>query len=215
MSARLWEAMAAPVDGWAALRSLCEGKRAVGFGPGVARTPSGCDMLRGLLREGTVPVVVDATGLDMLDQSLLDPGARSAPLVLTPHPGEAARLSGRSVTDIQRDRIGWAREWASRCGAFVALKGARTVVAAPDGRAWINPTGNEGMASGGTGDVLLGVVASLLAQGAKLPEALLCGVYVHGRAGDLAAKRRGSMGLIARDVIEGLPAALAALTADG
>jgi NAD(P)H-hydrate epimerase len=210
LNGRLLEAMVAPVDGPGSLQALCAGKRAVGFGPGLEETPETLALLDRLLREGTMPVVVDASGLNVLAAHLdrLAAAPRRGPVVLTPHPGEAGRLSGVPAQAVQRDRVGWAREFAARHGVFVALKGARTVIAAPDGRAWINPTGNAGMATGGTGDVLLGVVGSLLCQDVPLPEALLAAVYVHGRAGDLAASQHGEMGLLARDVVENLAAVL-------
>jgi NAD(P)H-hydrate epimerase len=121
-----------------------------------------------------------------------------------------ARLLGASTDSIQLDRVGAARRLASATGACVALKGARTVVATPDGRAFINPTGNPGLASAGTGDVLTGLVGAMLAQGLDPLDALLVGVFVHGRAADqVVARRATSRGLIARDVIARLPQALA------
>jgi len=210
LQGRLLEAMAEPLEDTASLTLLLSGKRALAFGPGVPETDAWAAMLDWAIAHSEVPVVVDASGLNLLATrpKALDPGRRGAPLALTPHPGEAARLSGTTVAQVQSDRVGWAREFAARHRATVALKGARTVIAAPDGRAWINPTGNAGMATGGAGDVLLGVVGAFLCQGVPLPEALVAAVYVHGRAGDLAREKRGQMGLIARDLVENLPAVL-------
>jgi NAD(P)H-hydrate epimerase len=131
--------------------------------------------------------------------------------VITPHPGEAARLLDSTAAAIQGDRLTAARKLAERAGAVVALKGARTIVAAPDGQARINPTGNPGMASGGTGDVLCGLIGALLAQGLDAFDAAVAGVFLHGRAGDLAAARRGERGLIASDVARSLPEAFLSL----
>src|SRR5437667_82405 len=124
--------------------------------------------------------------------------------VLTPHPGEMARLIGGTVDDVQRDRLGVARTFATVHGAYLVLKGARTLIAEPDGRVLINPTGNSGMASGGTGDVLTGIIGALLARGIDAAHAALAGVYLHGLAGDVAAERVGEEALIAGDVIEAL-----------
>jgi len=135
--------------------------------------------------------------------------SRLGPRLLTPHPGEMGRLCDTTTEIVQADRVAIARKLAAQTGAFVALKGARTVIAAPDGRAFINPTGNPGMGTGGTGDVLTGLVGSLLAQGLEPLDALVVGVYCHGRAGDRAAARKKSQrGLLARDLIAELPAAL-------
>jgi NAD(P)H-hydrate epimerase len=132
---------------------------------------------------------------------------------LTPHPGEMARLLGVTTPDVQRDRIGAALEIATRWRVHVALKGATTVVAAPDGMVTLNPTGNPGMASGGTGDVLTGMVGALLARRMDAGDALRSAVYLHGLAGDVAAEKVGHESLIASDLIEALPAAFARLAA--
>ena len=148
--------------------------------------------------------MIDADGLNALAGRLgVFKGARG-PLVLTPHPGEMARLAGRSTAQVQADRLGVAREMASMAGAVVVLKGARTVVACPDGRVWINPTGNPGMATGGTGDVLAGLCGALLAQGLSAEDAALVAVHAHGLAGDRAARRTGQLGLIASDLLAAL-----------
>jgi NAD(P)H-hydrate epimerase len=124
-----------------------------------------------------------------------------------------ARIVGSTVAEVQRDRVGAARRTATEFGVHVALKGATTVVAAPDGRVFLNPTGNPGMASGGTGDVLTGITGALLARGIAPPQAVWAAVYLHGLAGDLAAARLGEESLIASDLIESLPDAFAALRA--
>ncbi len=155
----------------------------------------------------SVPLVADA---DALNFCAAHPGIledMDIPLILTPHPGEMARLCGDSIAEIQADRLGAAREKARETGAVVALKGARTVVAAPDGRCAVNPTGNPGMAKGGSGDVLAGMVAALAAQGTPAFEAAAAGVWFHGLAGDLCAKRYGMRSMLPTDLIECLPMA--------
>ncbi|MCH5353361.1 MAG: NAD(P)H-hydrate dehydratase [Acutalibacter sp.] len=156
----------------------------------------------------TVPLIADA---DALNFAAGQPGILEeveAPLILTPHPGEMARLCGDSIPEIQADRLGAAREKARETGAVVALKGAATVIASPDGRCAVNPTGNPGMAKGGAGDVLAGMIASFAAQGIPPFEAAVSGVYLHGLAGDLCAKKLGMRSMLPTDIIEALPEAL-------
>ena len=167
--------------------------------------------MRRFVRECPVPLVIDADGLNAL-APLGDAGralsrARGAATILTPHPGEMARLVDGKTADLQRARAEAALALARETGAIVVLKGARTLVAEPGGRAAVSPTGNPGMATGGTGDVLAGVTGSLLARhGALL--AATAAPFVHGRAGDLAAARLGEEGLVAGDLIEALPLAI-------
>jgi NAD(P)H-hydrate epimerase len=159
-----------------------------------------------------VPLVIDADGLNALagiggERPALGRLRREAPTVLTPHPGEMARLVGGTAAEVQRERPQRAVALARETGAVVVLKGERTLVAEPAGRAGVAATGNPGMATGGTGDVLAGVVGSLLARhGALL--AATAAVVVHGRAGDLAARARGEEGMTAADVVEALPEAI-------
>ena len=133
---------------------------------------------------------------------------RTGATVLTPHAGEMARLSGQPLSTIRENPIGAVQDAAEEWGAVVVLKGARTVVAEPQGNAWINTTGNPGMATAGTGDVLTGMIAGLAAQGMKPLDAALSGVYLHGACGDGAARRRGERGLLARDLLHELPKVL-------
>lgn len=188
-----------------ALLRAAEGKDAVVLGPGIARGDQTKALIAALVQELALPLVLDADGLNALDgHPEVLRGAR-ARVLLTPHPGEMSRLLLRPTSEIQADRISAARELATRSSAVVALKGARTVVARPDdGAVFVNPTGNPGMATGGTGDVLAGLCGALLAQGLSPTDAAVAGVYVHGLAGDLAAKRTGEMGLVASDLLAGL-----------
>ena len=181
---------------------------AVAFGPGIGRHPDTGKLLAKLLAVLDKPFVIDADGLNLLadNPSLLKklpPGT-----ILTPHPGEFSRLSGLSVTEIAADRIGLTRQWAAKWKAVLVLKGAPSITALPDGTIFINPTGNEGMATGGSGDVLTGVISSLLAQGLNAGEAAWMGCYLHGAAGDRAAEKLGKHGMVAGDIIIQLPSVI-------
>ena len=197
-------------EGLKHLLALAGGRDAVVLGPGLGQDASTRELVRAFVRACPVPLVVDADGLN----ALVPLGAeaetglrREAPTILTPHPGEMARLLGRATAEVQRDRLGAATGLARRTGAIVVLKGQRTLVAEPNGRATVVPCGNPGMATGGTGDVLAGVTGSLLARhGALL--AATAAAFVHGRAGDIAAGRLGEEGMTAGDVAEALPAAI-------
>ena len=196
-----------------ALRAALQARTAVAFGPGVGVSADTLKLTRWLLKNAELPLLIDADGLncvagqpDMLRDA-------SQPVVLTPHPGEMARLTDTSSAEVQANRLECARSFATSFRCYVVLKGARTVIAAPDGWAWINPTGNPGMASGGMGDVLAGIIGGLLAQGYQPAEACQLGVFIHGSAGDLAAREIGPVGILARDVIDRLPRSLRALSA--
>jgi len=148
---------------------------------------------------------VDADGVNAMVGALDLLRDRKAPTVLTPHPGEMARLLGTTPGEVQSRRLETARDFAREYGVVLVLKGAGTVTALPDGRAYINPTGNPGMASGGSGDVLTGIIGGLLAQGMGAGEAAWAGVYIHGLAGDKAAQEKSEVTLLAGDMIEVLP----------
>ena len=187
---------------------LLDGKRAVALGPGLSLHPETQAFVRALLPQLSCPFVIDADGLNALAGHEALVAASRAPVVLTPHPGEMARLLGCTVAQVEQDRPAAARDAAKRYNAWVVLKGAGSLLAAPDGRLWINTTGNPGMATGGTGDVLTGLLGGLLAQSVPLPDAAAAAVYLHGLAGDLAAEQMGETGLIASDLLVHLPAAL-------
>jgi NAD(P)H-hydrate epimerase len=188
------------------LAALVEKKNVLALGPGMGRNPETIQFIRAIVKDLTVPVVVDADGLNALDAKDL-PGAGAR--ILTPHPGEMSRLSGKTIAEIQADRIDHARDFATEHRVYLVLKGNRSVIAAPDGRVWINPTGSPAMATGGTGDVLTGIIAGLLAQfPQQLEAALLAAVYLHGRAGELGANELGEKTLIATDLFEFLPEAM-------
>jgi len=189
------------------LRAL-DGKSAIVYGPGIGTTPATRSLTEWLLGGASLPLVIDADGLNCLAGHIGWLGSRRAPVILTPHPGEMARLLGCTTEAVQSDRVGCARKLATEQGVVVVLKGARTLIASPSGTVAINPTGNPGMASGGMGDALSGMIGALLAQGAPPEEAAEAAVYWHGYAADRVAERRGSTGLTAGDVIEELPPAL-------
>ena len=176
------------------------------IGPGLGRAERTETLVRTLVGRLDIPLVLDADGLNAFagDPRALD--GRRAPLVLTPHEGEFARLSGCSLP--VSDRVGAAQAFAAEHGCTVVLKGHRTVTAAPDGRVWINTTGNPGMAKGGSGDVLAGMIVALIGQGFPAPESAAMAAWLHGRAGDLAAAALGEYGMTPGDLIAYLPHAL-------
>jgi hydroxyethylthiazole kinase-like uncharacterized protein yjeF len=177
------------------------------LGPGLGRTDGARRLARRIASEAGVPLLLDADGLNAHAGELERLAERSAATVLTPHAGELARLLGRASVDVQAHRLGSVREAASRANAVVVLKGDDTIVAGPDGRAAVSRGGSSALATAGTGDVLSGVIGAYLAKGMDAFHAACAGVYVHARAGQLAAERIGTEGVIARDVIEALPRA--------
>ncbi|HVE81571.1 MAG TPA: NAD(P)H-hydrate dehydratase [Myxococcales bacterium] len=192
-----------PNDAMAILQAA-EGKQAVVLGPGIPRGEHTGHLLRTLLAELAIPMVIDADGLNALAGNLDALSSAQAPALLTPHPGEMSRLAGRATSEVQADRINAARALAQAHNAVVVLKGARSVIALENGSCFVNPTGNPGMATGGTGDVLAGVCGGLLSQGLSREDAAMIGAYVHGLAGDRVSRRTGRMGLIASDLLGGL-----------
>ncbi len=190
-----------------AVAAAAEGKRSAGLGPGLGQSGETASAVRALARELPLPAVLDADALNALAGRLGDLAARQAETVLTPHPGEMARLLGIATAEVQADRVAAARRAAAESGAVVVLKGHRTLIADPDGAVYVNPTGNPGMASGGSGDVLTGLIAALLAQGYDALAAGQLGAYLHGLAGDLATEHIAPEALRAGDQIDYLPAA--------
>jgi NAD(P)H-hydrate epimerase len=192
------ELMVHGIEKGADLRALMRSVVAIVIGPGLGLGPWSYDLLASVL-EMELPLVVDADGLNLLAEQSIT----SDNWVLTPHPGEAARLLNSSTGEVQRDRLGAARQIQHRYGGACILKGAGTLIATPDGDIAICSRGNPGMASAGMGDLLAGVIGSLLAQGLNLGEAAKCGVWLHSAAADLAA-RDGERGMIARDLLPSL-----------
>lgn len=193
------------------LDKLLEGKSVLTLGPGMGRVPETAELVRTLVNHRRVPVVLDADGLNAFAgcMNTFRSGGELADAVLTPHPGEMSRLAGVGTTEIQAHRVECAREFARKHHVNLVLKGFRTLTAAPDGKVWVNSTGNPGMATGGTGDVLTGLIAGLVAQYRDRPmsEVAAAAVFLHGLAGDLVEKELGQASLIAGDLIEAMPRA--------
>jgi NAD(P)H-hydrate epimerase len=189
-----------------AMAAITDKKTVIAIGPGMGQNPETVQFIRRFVQESKTPMVVDADALNALA------GQRSrfeGPRIFTPHPGEMSRLTGKTIAEIQADRIGTARAFAAEHGVYLVLKGNRSVIAFPDGPVWINPTGSPAMATGGTGDVLTGMIAGLVAQFPKqLENALLAAVYLHGRAGELGAVAIGEKPFMATDLFEFLPEAM-------
>ena len=196
------------LPGLAEILSTAERADAVGIGPGLSQIPQTKELVRRALPSIRKPLVLDADGLNAIAEDVDVLRTLPLPIILTPHPGEMARLTRLSADDIQKDRERVASEFAKTYRVVVVLKGHGTVVAGFDGAVYVNDTGNPGMASGGSGDVLTGMIAGLLAQRLPLYEAAQVGVYLHGLSGDLAAEARGQIGLIASDLADRIPAAI-------
>lgn len=182
------------------------------IGPGLSRNPSTQKLVRKIVLEINKPLVIDADGLNALigHLDLLRVTCRGLRVmrILTPHLGEFSRLIGKSTAYIQKNREILAKSFAADYNIVLVLKGHKTIVAAPGGKIYVNPTGNPGMATAGSGDVLTGMIAALLGQGLNGFEAAKSGVYLHGLAGDSAAKEKTQAGMIASDIIEGIPKAI-------
>ena len=193
------------------LRKLMEGKAALAIGIGAGGGKETQATLRSLVSGARIPVVVDADALNAFVGHDEDLSGATRPLVLTPHPGEMARLAGIPTSDVQADRVEICRRFARTHDCHVVLKGYRTLVGAPDGRVFVNPTGNPGLATAGSGDVLTGVITGLLAGDMPVLDALVVAVYVHGLAGDIAAATTGLTALTSRALLDHLPGAFRGL----
>ncbi len=180
------------------------------IGPGLSSRKSIYNIIRGLAETVDLPIILDADALNVIAGNIDMLGKFKNKVIITPHPGEMARLTGLDVSYIQSNRIEVAKKYATLWGVTVVLKGARTVVSDKNGHVYINSTGNAGMATAGSGDCLTGIIASLLGQGADAPYAAIAGVYLHGLAGDIAALSKGEYGLNAMDIVENIPAAILA-----
>ena len=193
------------------LADLIEPATAVVLGPGLGSGAGAATLVRELVRSVPLPVVVDADGLNALADGLEAVAQSAGVRILTPHPGEASRLLGCDTQHVQADRPAAARQLADRSGAIVVLKGHRSLIAAPGQVTVVNPTGNPGMATGGTGDVLAGAIGALIGQGLEPFRAAWVGAWLHGAAGDAAAAEVGEISMTAGDLAAALPAAFAAI----
>jgi NAD(P)H-hydrate epimerase len=186
----------------------------IAIGPGLGQAPATRQFIKQVVDRATMPLVVDADGLNaFVDDPDRLAGREGRDIIITPHPGEMARLIGMSTEEVQASRIEIARNFAVGHRVFVVLKGHRTLIATPDEKIFINPTGNPGMATGGTGDVLTGMIAAWLAQLLDAEAACKLAVYLHGLAGDLAEADEGEVAMTAADVAGHLGDAIMELTA--
>lgn len=222
LEGKLTEAMTFPLaetgDGTLSLEAekqilgLLEGKTALALGPGLSTHEETVLLARRIISQCSVPIVVDADGLNALAGDLTPLRSCKGRGILTPHPGEMARLMGLANADVQSDRPGVAARFVRDHGCHLVLKGARTLIASPDERIYVNPTGNPALASGGSGDVLTGVIGALLARGFAPENAAMAGVYLHGLAADFLAEKTGQTGVLAGDLPGVIPPLAAALS---
>jgi NAD(P)H-hydrate epimerase len=218
LESQVLEAMTAPLPethagvlGNSAYDSICnlmEGKKCVAIGPGLGQAQGTKKLVHKIVTSSSIPLVVDADGINNLVGRTQILKTAGAPIILTPHPGEMARLMDTGVSAVQQDRIKCARDFAAAFDVHVILKGARTVIAHPDGRVFINSTGNAGMAAGGMGDVLTGIIAGLITQGLSPEVACRTGVYLHGAAADSLVDTIGPYGYLAGEVMDAIPAVI-------
>jgi NAD(P)H-hydrate epimerase len=185
------------------------------IGPGISRQYETQNLVRKLVARATRPLVVDADALYAMAGHLDILLGVDNEIVLTPHTGEFSRMIDQSIAEIEAKRVELARTFATEFSVTLVLKGAPTIIATKEGQVYINATGNPGMATAGSGDVLTGVIAGLIAQGSSAVDAALCGVYLHGMAGDLARKRVGEYGLIATDMLTAVAETIHELGAAG
>ncbi len=190
------------------LDALSKGMTVLAVGPGISRNQETSEFVRSLVVKTQTPMVLDADGLNAFEGRAGELNGKGRTLVITPHPGEMARLTGSTVAAVQRDRLNVARTFAREHELIVVLKGHRTLIAQPDGSVWVNTTGNPGMATGGTGDILTGMVAGLMSQNREhIVDAVIAAVYLHGLAGDVARESMGEHSLVATDLVTALPEA--------
>ena len=187
---------------------LVKGKSVLAIGPGISRHIETAALVRALVSGSEAPVVLDADGLNAFEGVTQELNGKGRELVITPHPGEMARLAGCTTADVQKDRLGVARKFSREHELIVVLKGNHTLVVQPDGEAWVNTTGNPGMSTGGTGDILTGMVAAMIAQHPKQVMMAVCAaVHLHGLAGDVMREIVGEHSMVATDLLRGLPEA--------
>jgi ADP-dependent NAD(P)H-hydrate dehydratase / NAD(P)H-hydrate epimerase len=202
------------------LEELTKGKAVLAVGPGISRVPETAALVRALVQRSQIPIVLDADGLNAFEGRANELNGKGRTLVITPHPGEMARLADCSIPDVQNDRLGVARKFAREHDLIVALKGNRTLVVQPDGEAWVNTTGNPGMSTGGTGDILTGMTTGMIAQtkiaqtktvrtSDTIMQAVCAAVYLHGLAADVMLAEVGEHSMVATDLLRGLPRAFA------
>jgi ADP-dependent NAD(P)H-hydrate dehydratase / NAD(P)H-hydrate epimerase len=194
--------------GYGHMDAVANDKTVLAVGPGISRHAETADFVRAVVKRYKQPMVLDADGLNAFEGRAAELNGKGRALVITPHPGEMGRLTGSTAAAVQRDRLNVAREFAREHELVVVLKGHRTLIAQPDGLVWVNTTGNAGMATGGTGDILTGMVSGFIAQNReRIFEAVMTAVYLHGLAGDVARETMGEHSLTATDLLTALPEA--------
>ena len=187
------------------IEALIEGKTALALGPGLSTHPETTRLVRRVVAKCRLPMVIDADGLNALSQDLDALSNFKGETILTPHPGEMSRLTGLKTTDIQSNRIGTSIQFVKKYGCHLVLKGARTLIAEPSGKLYVNPTGNPSLSSGGAGDVLTGLIGGFLARGMPVTDSAVAGVYLHGLAADYLAENMGQAGLLAGELLDVIP----------
>lgn len=217
MAVKLTEVMTKPLpetkegtlskDTFSSIMGFIEKVDVIALGPGLSTNPETQRLIQRLVTSIKTPLVVDADGINAIGKLELFKKRANA-TIITPHPGEMARLVGISTNEIQKDREAIALKVAKEYNLIVVLKGYHSVVASQSGKMYINTTGNPGMATGGTGDILTGMIASFIGQGISTFDAARLGVYLHGKAGGLAAKDVGEVSLVAGDILKYLPKAI-------
>ncbi len=198
-------------DGLDKILSLLQGMDAVMIGPGLSTQESTSRLIKKMLPKLKIPMILDADALNIISEEIGILSSLQAPAVLTPHPGEFARLLQSGTKEVLQNKIQLVPEFARKYNIYVVLKGYRTLISDPDGHLFINPTGNPGMATGGSGDVLSGMLGAMIIQEDNLCDAVAAGVYVHGLSGDIAAKKMSEKSLLAGDIISCLPEAVKTL----
>jgi len=196
------------ISAYSKIKKFSASVNVIALGPGLTQNQSTRKLILKIIGSIKKPLVIDADGINALVGHISILKKTSALKILTPHPGEMSRVSGLSKKSIETNREKISRQFAREYNCILLLKGRRTIVASPKGEIYINKTGNPGMATAGSGDVLTGIVAAFLAQGLSGFDAAKYGAYIHGKAGDLAAKEKGVISLIATDIIEKIPMSL-------
>ncbi len=190
------------------LEIMKERKSALAVGPGISTTDETREFLYEIIRNSTIPMLIDADAITLVAENPKVLKEAKVPIVLTPHPGEMSRLAGIPTEEVQADRVGVSLDFSAKYNVYLVLKGARSIISTPEGEIFINTTGNAGMASGGMGDVLSGIIGGFLAQRLSPSDACRLGVFIHGLAGDIVAHENGEVGMIASDVANALPKAI-------
>lgn len=196
-----------------AIKKRLKTASAVLIGCGLSQSKGNLHVLSQVIKNSRCPLIIDADGINMLSRNINLLSRAKSPVILTPHPKEMSALTNKSISEIQQDREGIARDFAVKHGVYLVLKGNKTVVAHPDGSVYINETGNAGMATGGSGDVLSGIAVSLCAQYKDTGKAINDAVYIHGLSGDFAARKFSQISMLPQDIINELPCVFKSLSA--